>query len=263
MHVSYPGAFCPGCSISRVTRPPFLTVGLQDLVDVPGILVVVPDTFWVDHHVGAELAAVETARGVAANVLDAHLTRLLAHIAAQLLAASGAAAAAWVAFGAYVGAQEDVALVEQRRVGGGVCHQGSPEIVWPAELRESAPPKGFVGFAERIRLGDADIPEEVAVVAFGQFAKRPALAGACEPATGCREHSGKYGFKPLSRMECGTQRNPAVGGWQPASNLAGHLGSSDLGAEPGRSPIGRSRINRSGKVPPAKHRFSGLPEFYS
>jgi len=94
-----------------------LDVGLQDLVDVLGILVMIPDAFRVDHHVGTELAAIEAARGVEADVLDPELARLLARVAAQLFAAAGAAAAARMAFGAHIGAHEDMAIIEQPRVG--------------------------------------------------------------------------------------------------------------------------------------------------
>ena len=56
-------------------------------------------------------------------------------------------------------------------------------------------------------------------------------------------------------------------GRYPWRAACGHLvwtcQGSELRAGPGLGPTGRSRINRSGQSLPAKHRFSGLPEFYS
>jgi hypothetical protein len=55
----------------------------------------------------------------------------------------------------------------------------------------------------------------------------------------------------------GTPRERRAGVW------CGHAKGSELGAGSGLSPTRRSRINRSTQTLPAKHCFSGLPEFYS
>src|SRR4051794_41979774 len=99
-------------------------MGLDDLVDVLRVLVAVPHALGVDDHVGAVLAAVEATRGVAADVLDTQLPRLLAHIPAQFLDAARfrgprAAAAARMALGPRIGADEDVAGVGKPAGGGG------------------------------------------------------------------------------------------------------------------------------------------------
>src|ERR1700736_1338881 len=103
---------------------------LQDFVDVLGGLVAIPHALGVDHHVRAELAAVETARGVEAEPLDPQLPRLFTHITAQLLDASGLlgtadATAAGMALRPHIRAHEDVLLVKQRRIGGCNFH-------WPS-----------------------------------------------------------------------------------------------------------------------------------
>src|SRR5271167_4683846 len=102
-------------------------MGLQDLVEVLGGFVAVPHALGVDDHVRAELAAVETAGGVAADALDPQLPRLLAHITAQLidtprLRGAGTAAAARMAVRTNIRAHEDVPRVKEPRVGGGICH---------------------------------------------------------------------------------------------------------------------------------------------
>src|SRR5215831_424508 len=100
---------------------------LHDLIDVFGGFVTVPHPLGVDDHVRTEFAAVETARGVGANVFDAGRTGLLAHIGAQLVHSAtgfGAshAAAAGMAVRPYIGAHEDVPRVEELRIAGCVCH---------------------------------------------------------------------------------------------------------------------------------------------
>src|SRR5260370_10595791 len=112
-----------GHQYQALAPPAILEVSLDDLVDVLSILVAVPHALGIDHHVGAVLATVEAARGIAAKPLDPQLPRLLAHIAAQFVDATGsrragAATAARMAFRAYIGAHEDMVLVEQPRVGG-------------------------------------------------------------------------------------------------------------------------------------------------
>ena len=97
-------------------------MGFEDFVDIGGIFVPVPNALGIDHHVGPELAAVEAAGGVAADVLDAELPRLLARIAAQFLDPAGlcrpgGARAARMALGPGVGADEEMVLVKQGRVG--------------------------------------------------------------------------------------------------------------------------------------------------
>jgi hypothetical protein len=113
-------------------------VPLHDLVDVFGRFVVVPDALGVDDHVRTEFAAIETARGVGANVLDAGRARLLAQIGAQLIdtptgRGAGHAAAARMTFRPHVGAHEDMPRVEELRIAGCVCHCLSPGLVGAAE----------------------------------------------------------------------------------------------------------------------------------
>src|SRR6266446_3914547 len=98
-------------------------MGLEDLVDVLRRLVTIPHALWVDHHVGAVLAAVEAAGRIQTDALDAQLSRLLARIAANLLdtahgLGAGHAATPRMAFRPHIGAHEDMALIEQPRVGG-------------------------------------------------------------------------------------------------------------------------------------------------
>jgi len=100
---------------------------LQDLVDVLLRFVPVPHALRVDHHVRPILAAVETARGIPADAVDAQLPRLLARVTAQFLDTSavggaGSAAAPRMALRPYIRAHEDVALVKELGIGGGICH---------------------------------------------------------------------------------------------------------------------------------------------
>src|SRR5579875_2329822 len=88
---------------------------LQDLVDIRGRLVMIPHALGIDDHVGAALAAVEAARGVDANVLDAERLDPLAHVIAQFLAAAGTAAAARGPCRAHGGAAEHSVAVKERR----------------------------------------------------------------------------------------------------------------------------------------------------
>jgi hypothetical protein len=52
-------------------------------------------------------------------------------------------------------------------------------------------------------------------------------------------------------------------GKQRANIWCGHARGSELRSWPGLSPTERSRINRSRRTLPAKHGFSGPPEFCS
>ena len=65
-----------------------------------------------------------------------------------------------------------------------------PEDAARAGSRVLAPPEGLAGFSKRLFLGDADVLQEVKVVALGDFAQRPALAGAREPSADCRARAG-------------------------------------------------------------------------
>src|SRR6185437_9140753 len=91
---------------------------LQDLVDIGGAAIAVPDAFGIDHHGGAELAAIETARGVDAHIGKPELLGAHLHVIAQLLAALLAAAAARMAGRPGIGAAEDVLAVEEPGIGG-------------------------------------------------------------------------------------------------------------------------------------------------
>src|SRR5215469_2211734 len=86
----------------------------------------VPDTFGIDHHVGTELAAVETPGGVYPDIFDAERPCFLTHVGAQFFAAAGAAAAARMPLRADIRAAEYMATVKERRVGRRAWHSGSP-----------------------------------------------------------------------------------------------------------------------------------------
>src|SRR5947199_1357798 len=67
--------------------PTALHIRLEDLVDVGGIAIAVPDPFGIDHHRRSELAAIEAAGGVYARIGEAELLGAHFHVVAQLLAA--------------------------------------------------------------------------------------------------------------------------------------------------------------------------------
>src|SRR5690242_21272887 len=100
---------------------------LEDLVEIGGGAVAVPHALGIDHHGGAELAAIEAAGGVDAHIVEAELLRPCLHVVAQLLAALLAARAARMARRPRVGATEDMAAIEQRRIGG---HEGTNRMGW-------------------------------------------------------------------------------------------------------------------------------------
>jgi hypothetical protein len=125
------------------------------------------------------------------------------------------------------------------------------------------PPEGLVGLPKRLLLREANVLEEVVVGAFGDFAECASLLRACNPFPDrrrqTRDQTGNPGpltnqvVKPKSP---GAQRRSAC-------ECREHCKDSDFRVEPDSSPTKRSRINRSRYRRPAKHRFSGLPEFSS
>ena len=60
----------------------------------------------------------------------------------------------------------------------------------PGKSGALTPPEGLVGFSQRLCLRDADILEQVQVVALGNLAQRPALARPGEPSADCRARAG-------------------------------------------------------------------------
>ena len=125
------------------------------------------------------------------------------------------------------------------------------------------PPEGLVGLAKRLLLRDANVLEEEVVVAFGDFAKCASLLRACNPSPDrrrqTRDQAGNPG--PLTNQvvkpkSLGEQRRFA-------RDCCEHCKDSDFRVEPDGSPTKRRRINRSSYRQPAKHCFSGLPEFSS
>src|SRR6202047_3625456 len=83
------------------------------------------------------------------------------------------------------------------------------------------PPEGLVGFSKRLFPRDADILQEVEVVALGNFAQRPALAGTRKPSADCRARTGDEPANPRFRTRQGAGSDIRVG------NEGGH----------GRAPI--------------------------
>ena len=112
-----------GLQHQSLDAPTILEVGFQDLVDVRLRFKAVPDALGIDHHVRPELAAIETAGGVEANLLNAELARLLARIAAQFLKAAGGfcarhAAATRMTLGSHIVAHENMAVIKELRIVG-------------------------------------------------------------------------------------------------------------------------------------------------
>src|SRR5687767_15106494 len=95
----------------------------EDLVHVLGRAHAVPHALGIDDHAGPELAAVEAARGVDADILQAQLLGARLHVVAQALGALALAAAARMALRPLVGAAEHMRPVEERRVLGLTAHE--------------------------------------------------------------------------------------------------------------------------------------------
>ena len=125
------------------------------------------------------------------------------------------------------------------------------------------PPEGLVGFSKRLLLRDADVFEEVVVVAFGDLAECASLPRACNPLSYRRGQAGNLAVEPwpltnrVVRCKGLNAQQRSVRDWRE------HGKDPDFRVEPDGSPTKRSRINRSRHHRPAKHRFSGLPEFSS
>ena len=127
--------------------------------------------------------------------------------------------------------------------------------------RALVPPEGFVRLPQRLFARDADILQQVEVVALGNLAQRPALPGTREPSGNCQTRAREESPKPGFRTRQGTCGGIVEG--SPAGSRDGHGESSETKDGPGRSLTERSPINKSRRILPAKHRFSGLPEFGS
>src|SRR6202040_4181082 len=73
------------------------------------------------------------------------------------------------------------------------------------------PPEGLVGLSKRLFLGDADVLQQVEVVALGNFAQRPALAGTRKPSADCRARTGDDPANPRFRTRQGACSDIPVG----------------------------------------------------
>src|ERR1700732_1354235 len=93
------------------------------------------------------------------------------------------------------------------------------------------PPEGLVGFSKRLFPRDADILQEVEVVAIGNFAQRPALAGTRKPSADCRACAGDEPAKLRFRTRQGAWSD--IPEEQPVGNQGGHGRAPML--VPGRS----------------------------
>src|SRR5262245_50111700 len=91
---------------------------LQHLVDVLLGRAAIPNAFGIDHQVGAQLAAVKTARVVDTHLLQPQVLGAGLHIVAQGLRPLVGATAARMAVGPPVGATEDVRFVIGLGIGG-------------------------------------------------------------------------------------------------------------------------------------------------
>src|SRR5690606_5442024 len=89
---------------------------LQNLVEILGRAIGVPNAFRIDHHGRAQLAAVEAARGIDANITESSLLRAGLEIVAQPFAALVAARSARMTRRTDVGAAENVARIKGLRI---------------------------------------------------------------------------------------------------------------------------------------------------
>jgi hypothetical protein len=124
-------------------------------------------------------------------------------------------------------------------------------------------PEGLVGFAKRLLLRDTNVFEEVMIVAFGDLAECAALPRACNPLSDRRGQARYQAVNPWSLTNQVVKRKSLSTQRQSARDWRKHGKDPDFRVEPDGSPTKRSRINRRRHHRSAKHRFSGLPEFYS
>ena len=95
---------------------------------------------------------------------------------------------------------------------------------------ERSPPEGLISFAERFRLRDANISEEVVVV--GNLAECAALPRARNPLPDRRGDSGKQAAKPRS-LTRRADREGFNARRRSARNSCQHAKGSGLSAKPG------------------------------
>jgi hypothetical protein len=127
---------------------------------------------------------------------------------------------------------------------------------------ELQPPEGLVSFAERLPLRDANVFEEVVIVALGDLAECTPLPRGCNPLADRRIHAHNQAADPCS-LTSQADNEGLSARRRSARNSCRHAKGSGLSVEPGRNPTERSQINRSRYRQPAKNRFSGTPEVYS
>jgi hypothetical protein len=119
------------------------------------------------------------------------------------------------------------------------------------------PPEGLVGFSKRLFPRDADILQEVEVVALGNFAQRPALAGTRKPSDDYRACAGDKPANPRFRARQGAWSDIPQG--QPVGNQGGH-GWARLLVPGRRRPDGAGSIG-AGKACAQSIVSRGCPSF--
>jgi hypothetical protein len=126
-----------------------------------------------------------------------------------------------------------------------------------------AAPEPLVGFAECFLPRHADIPKQMAVVGFGDLAQCSPLARARGAAADHLTQAADDAPQALAGAVRDASYVVAESRRWPIFKRDGHGKRSRLNAKSGPNPTGRSRINWNKGRAPTKHRFSGVPEFFS
>src|SRR5262245_51034586 len=115
--------------------PAMLHMVNQHFIDVGRRLAAVPDAFGIDHHGRPELAAIETAGGIDADIVKAEFLGARLHVVAQLLRPLLLAAAPRMAGRALVRAAEDMdAIVEGGVIPPAVGRHAHDALPFPPRL---------------------------------------------------------------------------------------------------------------------------------
>src|SRR5215469_13658572 len=145
-----------------------------------------------------------------------------------------------------------------RGVGG---PKASPSYPVGSECGDLRPPKRFVCLTKCLFPRNTDILEEVMVVAFGDLIKRATLARALHPTLDGRAQQDDQPFDLCVSIAWPPDF------WTDARCAHGQNRHDRHGRAPNcgrdRGLAEQSRINRTGRPPRPKHRFSGLTKFYS
>src|SRR5688572_5036649 len=181
---------------------------LQDLFRVLDGAVGVPDLLGIDHHGGAELAAVEAQRLVDAHAIEAELLGAPLHVVAQPLRALLLAAAARMALRPLVHAAEHVRLV----IGRGIARLLA--VGHDRELLLRSRCAGRIFCAEPASTSAENAP---AISSFGQPPRRTAARTPSASAPGWR-------CRPAARSSSGSRdpssaSPPSCGPASPSSPL--------------------------------------------